>query len=261
MNFFTIAAFNARRAVMRRKTLVLAILAAAPPAFVVVVRRFAPPRALDPFFESIPLFYLTFLCQILPLFFAASAVRDAVEDRTASFLLTTPTSRASFVFGAWIGMLPPLLVLTAASAACTFAAWRAGTGPLFGAEDAAACGRLILVSSYGVFVYTGLFTWLGLVVKWPTVVGILYYGVAELFLGFIPGSARRLALSSCFEALLGPPFRTRADLMAEAQAGLDVPLSPTTALYAPLITAAIVAILLARRARTRDFVDEAPTPR
>ena len=261
MNLLPIAAFTARRIVSRRKTLVLALLAAAPPLFVIVVRRFAPPRALDPFFETIPLFYLVFLCQILPLFFAGSVVRDAVEDRTASFVLTTPSSRTAFVFGAWLGVVPPIVVMIATSAACTFAAWRAGTGPIGGPEDLVLFGRLSATAAAGALVYSALFTLLGLVVKWPTVVGILYYGIFELFLGFIPGAPRRLALSSYLEALLEPPFRTRAQLIAEGPAGIDVPITPGDArlVLAGVLLAASVALYF--RSRTRDFTDETATAR
>jgi ABC-2 type transport system permease protein len=256
-NLLWVAMFTARSVVSRRKTVLLVALAAAPAAFGAIVRRFAPPGQADPFFESLPLLYVVFLCQILPLFFAGSLVRDAVEDRTAAFLLSTPTSRTAYVFGAWLGLLPPLCVMLCASAVAAFAAWRAGVEPWWTPEGRLLLGELTGVACLGAVVYSALFTLLGLYVKWPTVVGIAYYGVVEALLGFLPGPPRRVALSSYLEALLDPPFRTRAALVAEANPGLDAPIAKSTAWIVLASALAAALLLMARGARRRDFVDEA----
>jgi hypothetical protein len=258
MNLLLVAAFTAKQVVARRKTALLVCLATAPAVIGLIVRRFSTPRDGDPFLETMPAFYLIFLCEILPLFFAGSLVRDAVEDRTAAFLLTTPTPRTSYVFGSYLGLLLPLCVILCVSVGTSFAAWRGGVDEWWRPDrELPLALNLAGVACLGATIYAAAFTWLGLVARWPTVIGILYYGVVELFLGWMPGPPRRLALSSYLDVLLAAPFRTRGEIVHEAQPGAELPILPADARLVLLVVFLAACALMALSARRRDFVDDA----
>jgi hypothetical protein len=254
-NVAIVAAYVARRVASRRKTLLLVALASTPALIGLVVRRFGGPPSVDPYFRTAPIFYAVFLCQIMPLFLAGSVVRDAIEDGEAAFFLTTPTSRAAYVLGSWLGLAAPLAALFLGSITGCVVAWRGGFG---GGIDAATIGEafaLFGVSMIGAMLYAGLFTWIGLVTKWPTVIGVAYYGIVDAFIGSLPGPPRRAALSAYLEALLPRRFEGRAVLLAEAQPGVDTPIDPWTARVVLLVAAATIVFLLVRSARRRDFAD------
>jgi hypothetical protein len=258
MNLLLVAGFTAKQVVARRKTVLLVCLASAPAVIGLIVRRWSTPHENDPFLDTAPSFYLIFLCQILPLFFAGSLVRDAVEDRTAAFLLTTPTSRTAYVLGSFLGLLPPLCVIIALSVGTAFAAWRGGIDDWWRPDHELPLAlNLAGVACVGAIVYAALFTWLGLVAKWPTVIGILYYGIVELFLGWMAGPPRRLAVSSYLDVFLAAPFRTRGEIVGEQPGAGDLPIDPASARVTLLVIFAAALLLMTVSARRRDFVDEA----
>ncbi|HYC79317.1 MAG TPA: hypothetical protein VEI02_16990 [Planctomycetota bacterium] len=262
-NLLLVAAFTAQQVLSRRKTAVLLLLSCVPAAFGLIIRYFAAGANADPFYWAAPLVYTAFLCQVLPLFFAGSLIRDAVEDRTAAFVLTTPVGRSTFVFGTLLGLIPPLVLLTVGSVVLTFAAWRHGVEAWWSdPEPRALLLNLVGVASVGTCLYAALFTLLGLVVKWPTVVGVAYYGLFELFLGFTPGPAQNLPLSTSLEALLRPPFRRRVEFVAE-EARLPAQLlrSPSEGALTLLIATAVICLALVWRARNRDFAEESAAAR
>jgi ABC-2 type transport system permease protein len=259
-----IAAITVRQIVSRRRTLVMLLLALAPAGLGLVARYFGAPYPGTPFLEIIPTVFTGFLVQIVCLFFGSSLVRDAIEERTAAFILTTPTSRRAYVVGVLLALVGCVLVILELAILATFVVWGVGLpgpfsgGAVFGPE----CLSLMGVVAIGVMVYSALFTLLGMLTRHCAVVGVVYYMIFEVFLAFVPGPARNLAISAHLDALLHERFVTRrllsADLFDER-----APYAIGAAVAGLVLALVFVGLVwgLVSRARRHDFVDLAEVAR
>ncbi len=208
-----VGAYAARQITETRKTLFLVILLMVPPVLGIVVRRVAEPGT-EFFSRFIPNVYVVFLLQVVCLFYGANLIRDGMEERTLQFLLTRPVGRPRLLLGFYLGMLAVVLPLILLSAFASFVACRAGLpGGLFGdpAANAALLNMLWVFALGGVF-YSALYLLFGLVFRWPTIIGVVYVGIFEWVLGFLPGPPRALSPSGYLEVLLQDHFVTRARL-------------------------------------------------
>lgn len=216
-SFGLVLAHTLRQQLSRRRGIVLVLLVLLPSAIGILARHFGAPDSKEAFHATVPNLFVGFLLQVLALFYGASVVRDSIEDRTAMFVLTTPTSRTSFLLGVYAALVVNILILIEAGVVSAFLTWSAGLPePLphaapFGPE----CLSLMGVVAVGVPIYAALFMLLGLWTRHSAVLGVVYYVVFEVFLGFVPGPARRLAISAHLDALLDPSFVTRRVLSAE----------------------------------------------
>jgi ABC-type transport system involved in multi-copper enzyme maturation permease subunit len=228
-----------------------------PAAFGVIARRFAAPYPDTPFHAVVPNLFTVFLVQILALFYGASAVRDAIEDGTAMFVLTTPTSRTGFLLGVWAALVVNVLLLLELGVVTAFLTWSAGVpgglpgAALFGRE----CLSLMGVVAIGAAIYAALFMLLGLWTRHAAVAGVVYYIVFEAGIGWIPGSARRLAISAHLEALLDPGFVTRRMFAAELFNKTTSEIPTTLAATALAVWFAVLLGGMLLRGRTHDFID------
>jgi ABC-2 type transport system permease protein len=256
--FYLVFAMTLRQLLSRKKAVILVIIALFPAGLGVIARFFGAPYPDSPFLGTVPNLFNSFLVQILALFYGASVLRDGIEDRTANFILTTPTSRRAYVLGAWAALVVNLLLLLELAILAAFLTWGAGLpdrfsgGVLFGPE----CLSLMGAVAIGILVYSAGFMLLGLYTRHSAVVGVVYYMVFEAFLGMVPGPARRLALSAHLDALLDSRFVTRR-MFGAAMFDRQVPLEIDVTMAAVTLTIVFGALmtLLVTRAARHDFVD------
>jgi ABC-2 type transport system permease protein len=257
-NVALVFAHTLRQILSRRRSIVLVLVALMPAALGIVARHFAAPYPKTPFLTTVPILFTSFLLQILSLFYGASVVRDTIEDRTAMFMLTTPTSRTSFLLGVYAALVVNLLLILELAIATTFLTWGAGVpgefpgGVLFGPE----CRSLMGVVAIGVLIYAAMFMLLGVWTRHSAVLGVVYFMVFEVFLGLVPGPARRLAISAHLDALLDERFETRRVLSAEMfHRPASYEITPTLASVTLTIWFVVFMTALLWRGRRHDFMD------
>jgi ABC-2 type transport system permease protein len=250
--------FTLRQLAARRRSIVLVFLTLVPSVLGVVARYFGAPYPDSPFLGIVPNLFTGFLVQVLCLFYGASIVRDAIEDRTAVFMLTTPTSRISYVAGVYAALVVHVFVILELGILAAFLVWGAGVpgsfegGVPFGPE----CASLMAVTAAGVVVYAALFMFIGMYTRHCAVLGIVYYMVFDVFLAFVPGPARRLAISAHMDALLNERFETRRLISAEIfDEQIAHEISPTVAALTLVGWIVFLGAALAARARRHDFID------
>jgi ABC-2 type transport system permease protein len=251
-------ALTLRQLVSRRRSLVLVLLALTPAALGVVARYFGAPYPDTPFLGVVPNVFTGFLVQILCLFYGASVVRDAIEDRTAVFILTTPTSRMAYVLGTWAALVVNVLVILELAIVAAFLVWGAGLpgpfpgGEVFGPE----CRSLMGVIAAGVLVYSSLFMLMGMYTRHCALLGVVYYMMFEVFLAFVPGPARRLAISAHLDELLHERFETRR-LLSAAMFDERTPYEIGPGLATATLVAWFIVFMgtLLYRSRRHDFID------
>jgi ABC-2 type transport system permease protein len=259
-NFGLVFAHTLRQVLSRRRGIVLVLLVLMPSVVGILARKFGAPDPEEAFHTTVPNLFVGFLLQVLCLFYGASAVRDAVEDRTAAFVLTTPTSRTSFLLGVYAALVVNVLLLLEIGIVAVFLTWNAGLPQPIGqaAPFGPECTNLMGVVALGVPIYAALFMLLGLWTRHSAVIGVVYYMVFEFFLGFVPGPARRLAISAHLDALLDPSFVTRRVLSAEMfDKSVPFEISPPLASATLTIWFVVFATGLVFLGRRHDFVDVA----
>ena len=149
--FLLVFGMTLRQLVARRRSIILVVLALVPAGVGVIARFHAAPYADPPFLWLVPTMFTGFLVQVVCLFYGASVVRHAIEDRSAVFILTTPTSRVCYVAGAWAALVVNALVILELAVIAAFLVWGAGLaapfpgGEVFGPE----CRSLMLAIAVG----------------------------------------------------------------------------------------------------------------
>jgi hypothetical protein len=247
-----VGAFSARQVCWTRRSVFGILLLLIPCVLVVVVRSQAPPGTINDFQREALPNMLLFLTEILCLFHGASVIRDAIEDRTISYLLVRPMGRSPVVMGMYVGLLGYLIPMTAISVAAAFFGCHAGlpAGWLGSPEDREAFVRLVSVIMLAVMFYGALFVLFGLIFSSPTIVGLIFLVIADGALASLPGAPRRLAPMAYFETLLAPHFRTRADI---GPFRLEGP-TPFVSLLTLGILFIAIMFLIHGIARGKDFV-------
>lgn len=256
--FLLVFAMTLRQLLSRKKAIILVVIALFPAGLGIIARYFAAPYPNSPFLSTVPNLFNSFLVQILALFYGASVIRDGIEDRTANFILTTPTSRKALVLGSYAALVVNLLLLLELAIVAAFLTWGAGLPDEFsgGAAFGPECLSLMGAVAVGVLIYAAGFMLLGLYTRHSAVVGILYYMVFEAFLGSVPGPARRLAISSHLDALLDCRFLTRRMLGAQVfNEQVPVEIDATMAWVTLTLLLGLFLTALLARASRHDFVD------
>ena len=247
-----VAAFGARQICWSRRTLFMGLVLLAPAGMAVIVRAAAPPGVVETLYTTVLPHMLLSITQLLVLFYAASLVRDGMEDHTIVFLLTKPLGRVRIVLGLWIGMVLFTLPLALIAAGTATLACRAGlpTEPWWSEVGATAVARLALGVTMVVLVHGALYTAFGLIFRYPTIVGLVYLIVGDIGIGFLPGPARLGAPTTWVEFVLRPAFKTRADIPE-----LDSVIFGTGPAIGFLCVALVgLLALIARLSKRKDFI-------
>ena len=246
-----VAAFAARQISWSRKTVFLCLLLLIPAAVATLIRDQAPPGEIGEFVRAVLPSLTMFVLQFVCLFHAAGLVRDAMDEKTLSFLLTRPIGRVRVVMGLYVGLLAYLLPLALLSMTAGFCAGRVGLPEgMFAGEIGAAFPALLGVTTVAVIFYGALHTLLGLALKAPTVVGLVFVMLVDGLLGSLPGPPRRMSPMAYLEGLLPAPFESRA-----SQVEIEpVSMSPAFALVVLAVAWILVLLLICYLSRGKDFV-------
>lgn len=251
-----VAAFTTRRICWNRRTVFMGILLLLPAVLATVIRAEAPPGTVEHFRREVLPTLQLYLVELLCLFYGASILRDSLEDRTLTFLLTRPLGRGQVVAGLWLGMILFVLPVTLVSVFAGFAATRAGVpgGILEDPGMLAALVRLLLVTVVEVLVYGTLFVLLGITNRYPTILGLILMVIVEGVLATVPGHVRRIAPAAYVESLLLPHFSTRASLASGSGGAVSYAVEPGTAILVLGVIFVLSHALIQRAARRRDYL-------
>ena len=251
------ASLGLRRVAFTRKTVFMVLLLVVPCGLGLLVRSESPYRGMDVYSRALMPNLVMGLVQLMVLFYATGIVRDGMEDRTLAFLLTRPLRRDAVVFGLHLGMLTFILPLALLAAWGGFAAcaidrpadtWK-------GSVESSLALLTAVVIAATVF-YAALYTLLGLVLRRPTIVALVYLVIGDGILATLRGPPRYLSFLAYFEALLAPRFDTRAAAPAFIAGGPD----RTTAMIVLGVTWIVLLVLIQRVARKKDFIPYEKSP-
>lgn len=186
-----------------RRLAMAALVCVLPPLLVLAVGIARPAAAMAPVRYNFAATFLGFgfVMPILAAVFATGAVRDEVEQKTISFLLTRPVAR-------WRVLLPKLVAAVAVVGAgvcvclalCAAVAW----GPA--AMNQAPLARDVRIAWMGSAAYSAFFMMLAAVVKRALVMGLLFVFGWESWVPNMPGSFQKLSFMTYLRALAPHPL-------------------------------------------------------
>jgi ABC-2 type transport system permease protein len=136
--------------------------------------------------DLLNLLILFFFMPILALIYGASMIRNEIDDRSITLVITSPMDRRVSYLGYYLSLV---LVLSALLMVITTIGW----GCFFAVKgfDASAFQLLwpyLVTVCLGAMVYGALFLVFGVVLRHPIYLGLVYVFVWEDFIGSIPGA-------------------------------------------------------------------------
>lgn len=191
--------------VWSRKSFVMAALLFLPVGLAVIFRLIAnlkgAPAGIDLYGVVVAMYYLRNAVPLAALFFATALIADEVEGRTITYLLSRPVTRASILCGKFAAYLVTTLSLTLPGIVASFfllVTLRGFSGVSAFVPDLL---RDLAVAVLALAAYGALFALLGVLLKRPTIPGLLFLFGWEL-LANLPGWLPRYTITAWVRSLI-----------------------------------------------------------
>jgi ABC-2 type transport system permease protein len=192
--------------VWTRRSLLIAIMLALPAVLAVVLRltiNRLPPRVsgFDFYGMVIAFYYVRNALPLAALFYATALIADEVEGKTITYLLTRPIQRPAILVGKFAAYLVTTVSMALPAVVATFflmttiGSWSGVSARVPDLFRDMAVVTLTLVT-YGAF-----FTLLGVLLRRPTIPGLLFLFVWEL-LANAPGYLPRFTITAYLRSLI-----------------------------------------------------------
>lgn len=260
-----------------RRTLLVALGCALVPLMALLLLKFVPhgPSPIEAFLYPSFFIVLSVLVPLAAVISGSAVISEEVDDRTITYLLTRPISRASILVGRWLASATVLAVLLAGSVGALKVVvesqapgWKKAEPRVVettnrrgekrtrtidreipaeflqampeGELPDGLFGAMLAATLAGAAVYSALFAALGTFNRHPMIVGLGYAFAIEGFLANLPGTSQQLTIQFYLRSMLMSENPELWKLVAEAQ--LAEPDTMRAALFA---LALILAVSLA----------------
>ena len=238
-----------------RRSLVMGLLLGLPVLLGLLFRLAAaklPPQIGGPdlYAVVVVLYYLRNALPLCALFYATALVADELEGKTLTYLLTRPVRRSAVFLGKFAAYLATTACLTLPALVLSFfllAGARGWAGLRGGAVDLLVDTGVVLLA---LVAYGALFAFLGVVLRRPTIPGLLFLFLWEM-LANLPGYMPWLTVTGYLRSLVRhrPPAEGLAELF-----GQTIP--AMTALPVLLVFSAVLLAASAGIFSRREYVME-----
>lgn len=199
MGFLTIMRYTVRKLLMSKRLYITLLIT----LFVVAVLAYGStleptPEEVDRGFTKVDggtdlldALILFFFMPVMAMIYGSSLVRDEMDDRSITSVVTSPMERVVTYTAYYIGLaisvsLIMLLILTAGFLSFFGAVGLAGTGGIYWSMAA-----LVVI---GAFAYSSLFIMISVLLSKPIFFGLFYAFIWEAFIGSIPGRISLLSV-------------------------------------------------------------------
>lgn len=183
--------YSTRKLLTNRRWVIILFVA----ALVGVVMGYSASLATDALSQGsdlLNLLVLSFILPIMAMIFGASMIRNEIDDRSVTQVITSPVDRRTSYMGYYLALIA---VLSLALILVTTIGW-AGYYLISGMMDDAVGLYLsyLLVILLGAIVYASLFLVVGVILRQPIYFGLIYAFVWEGFIGSLPGAVGELTI-------------------------------------------------------------------
>jgi ABC-2 type transport system permease protein len=195
-----------------RRSLVMAILLGLPVLLAVLYRVALAAKTaarfsgFDAYGTLVALYYVRNVLPLAALFYATALVADEVEGKTITYLLTRPIRRPAILAGKFAAYLVTTLCLTLPALVITFFLMVTARGTSGVGAYVPNLFRDMGVLALTLLAYGALFTLMGVMLRRPMILGLLFLFVWELMAN-LPGHMPRLTLTAYLRSLVSyrPP--------------------------------------------------------
>ncbi|MEA2053946.1 MAG: ABC transporter permease subunit [Candidatus Thermoplasmatota archaeon] len=183
--------FTAKQIFLSRRTAVLMVLSFFP-LVIIGVWMYQPDESASEFFSGVFLaIFLQFILLIIALLCGTALINSEIADKTISYLSTRSLRREELFLYRYLGSIPVGFLIIAVPIAVCLTVLDIHTGSLDTLEHLPDYCTIILL---GVVVYSSFFAFLGVAIKRPLMVGLLFAFFWEILLANLPGKIPYMTL-------------------------------------------------------------------
>lgn len=183
--------FTAKQIFFSRRTAVLMILSFFP-IVIIGAWMYRPDGSPSELFSSIFLaIFLQFILLIISLLYGTSLINSEIANKTISYLSTRSLRREELFMYRYIGSIPMGFLIMAVPVAVCLALLDIHTGKVDTLKHLTDYYVIIL---FGFVVYNAFFAFLGVAIKRPLMVGLLFAFFWEILLANLPGKIPYMTL-------------------------------------------------------------------
>lgn len=148
--------------------------------------------ALNQGSDLLNLLILSFILPIMAMIFGASMIRNEIDDRSITQVITSPVDRRVSYLGYYLALM---IVLALALVVVTAVGWTGYYAVSGITGDAVGLfSSFLSVILLGALVYSSLFLVMGVVLRQPIYLGLIYAFIWEGFIGSLPGAVGNLTI-------------------------------------------------------------------
>ncbi len=231
IGFIAIFKYSARKLLLSRRS-IIAILIALLVAAIMGYGGTQDVNSLAWGSTIIDILVLSFFMPITAMIFGASMIRDEIEDKSITGILTAPLDKTVPYLAYYLSLILSLsLMLTLITAV----GWLAFFGQTGIDNDAIAIlGAMVALVILGAVVYSSMFLMMSALLKRPMYMGLFYAFIWEGFIGSIPGPIQAFSIKHHIRTL-GSEMVNHGSLKEFASESTDAGLILATITIACLI--------------------------
>jgi ABC-2 type transport system permease protein len=196
-----------------RRTIFMALVVGAPVVLAVLFRMLELLSIHSVRVNSVPvsgpvvlgimiwLLYLRFIVPVLGVFYGTSLVADEVEDKTITYLFTRPIPRGAVLAGKYLAYLASTVMVVLPSVILVFFLVIPSRLSAI-AEVFPSLAKDLAILGVGLAVYGALFAFIGALMKYPLVVGLMFSFGWEQLAMLLPGYLRKFTIAYYLQALV-----------------------------------------------------------
>lgn len=263
-----VAAKSTRRAMARKRCLILLAICSLPVLSVALWRVFAPiggsdyqgPSAYEMYVFAAATSFLPFLVPLVPLFLGTAAINDEIEEKTIMFLFLRPVSKFTIVLAKTISVMLTSVAILGGTMTLVFSICASSLSSKMIPGDLPMLLKDIGVFALASFAYGGLFVLMGVFLRRPYILGLFYVIAWDSYAAYLPGKAGLLNIKHYVTSIF--PHQTQEQSPLRAALAVLCPHTPAEPMFAAfvLIGVGLVCAFLAYVAfQARDYGFEKPT--
>jgi ABC-type transport system involved in multi-copper enzyme maturation permease subunit len=191
-----------------KKSILMFFIAAFPPALAVITIMIKKLGLGSVGLTNLGLFsvmmffvFLQFLVLIVPLFYGTSLISDEIEQKTLTYLFTSPISKSIIILGKFLALIGISTLIIVISALITYFILIGQMGAYRLVEHLPTLFKDTGVLLLGIFCYGAFFSFLGARTKHPIIIGLLFSFGWESIISYIPGQVKRLTIMHYLQSI------------------------------------------------------------
>ena len=180
------------------KRMILTILVT---LFVCAIMGYASTQDVDRLADGsnlLDVLILFFFMPVMAMIYGSSLIRDEMEDKSITQIVTSPLNRIVTYLGYYIGLSISVSIIMLLIFTAGFLTFFGALGFSDAGEIYSGMAAMVIIGS---FVYSSLFIMISVLINQPIYFGLIYAFIWEGFIGSIPGRMQLLAVKHYVRSL------------------------------------------------------------